>query len=1530
MKHLRRILYLAVYIWTMWSILPIPAISAEPENIKPDLNIPAETGWIIEQWTPPEGNPDKHLYLISDLHANSAAQKSHQRILDILTQNYEITSVLHEGASGRCLTERYRTFEASHREFLIQRFVQLGLLTGAEAWAIQSQHDADLLGIENPDTYLNHLDVSRRLAGIPQSVFETLDKWIASLKERRNHLYPEEALELSRLAETYSRQGDQNDLERLVRLLSLQLAKKAPNIPQYAVIQHAARAFELNASVDKELALAESRLVMRKLHPLLSADQKQILKRELATAKNSGMSIHRVLFETAQTAGLDLTNFPNWIEYLDAAHQAQRLDTKALTSALKSVDELIEKILLPPGEPKQLARTLRNTQTLRDMIGMAASRNATQRLRSDSLENWPHAIWDALERLSDIEPSATDKELIETAWQDAEIFYRLAYRRDVEMAHTAANLSDRHSALILGGFHIDGLLPILKEHRIAYTVIQPNVADFESSERRYRSLLLGGKPTAEQVLSTKPHSALMLPLATWFDPSGRNPAATDTLNLYLKAGAQLQGEPENQTREMLNHLAAAETTPGGLAAVQSAERPPVPEDLVRETLRQWRQMFPYEKPQRDRATLSNANMVQYYFHDFMELTELVGIDNAIEMIRQLGFDAIWFNPFFETPRRYDDGGYAISNYVNFHPDLLAKYGEDLLTSTLKRLQASGIQIMLDLVMNHTSAAHLWYQASANPLHPDYIQFKDHYVWESDPNRYQGRVAIEKLSRHISQATIDHLKKSGLLTPDLFNPAYLVWFQAPQDHPGFSEQLTASGFNNKEVAHLTRLYIMARMASPGNTVPMETASLADTPEDRERIIGQLRETGLLVEEAPVNNGTITLRVNNPEGFAEKLAILTNANIVNPQTMRQILEIWSLSRHHTKIIFSSLEPSNWSVHPLRSALRIIWLRYLHHLRNHTTERSEFLRRYGLEDTDEYIGTQIREVTALLRAELNQSHIWDQGRPMTDTEVSARIDSLLQIPWSQVEIADLIPEANAETVSLDRKWLNQNEADIIEPLRSKIIGLDYNPNQIYYWHRFFAYQPDLNFNHTQVLQSFVQIVRHWMDRGVYFYRLDAFPYLFEREGTLNEGLPETVAALRDFIERLHALPNGEFVETLLEANQRLRQLHAYMSANGKVYVYNFPAMSTLYMTAAGIHAPESAWEAQPQLKPLMQRAFYNQMAASIQQLQSNGHSGRSAMFLRLHDETTFELESVPIRQWMWHNVGRDIDVRVNGFDAQISTRSNSQGIADTLEGLATQIAGPEHAQAFMRVLIGVLGAHQGSSVTYYHMLTGNPPGIQRVVETLERWKSDRIEQLRQENRRLPSPRTDMELEQIAEKELQEKLAKQQLDKRLLNRGPILIHRLLAQALDADSILNWHLRLNRARQAFTGLTKGTDRLLPYAGPNVYGVVRTHQTPAGHEQFLLIHNLGPKNSRVSLSEEFLNQLPEDSPLRNRESGEVVLQPIVSSHETPLRFTGSGDIEIELPAYSVQWFSVAHLGAGIHAPPFSDQVRDETLIEASP
>jgi maltose alpha-D-glucosyltransferase/alpha-amylase len=119
-------------------------------------------------------------------------------------------------------------------------------------------------------------------------------------------------------------------------------------------------------------------------------------------------------------------------------------------------------------------------------------------------------------------------------------------------------------------------------------------------------------------------------------------------------------------------------------------------------------------------------------------------------------------------------------------------------------------------------------------------------------------------------------------------------------------------------------------------------------------------------------------------------------------------------------------------------------------------------------------------------------------------------------------------------------------------------------YFWHRFFSHQPDLNFDNAAVMDAVLQAMRFWLDKGVDGFRLDAIPYLVEREGTNNENLRETHAVIKRLRADIDASYQNRFL--LAEANQWPEDVREYFGDGDECHMaYHFPLMPRIYMAIA-----------------------------------------------------------------------------------------------------------------------------------------------------------------------------------------------------------------------------------------------------------------------------------------------------------------------------------------------------------------------------
>jgi maltose alpha-D-glucosyltransferase/alpha-amylase len=222
-------------------------------------------------------------------------------------------------------------------------------------------------------------------------------------------------------------------------------------------------------------------------------------------------------------------------------------------------------------------------------------------------------------------------------------------------------------------------------------------------------------------------------------------------------------------------------------------------------------------------------------------------------------------------------------------------------------------------------------------------------------------------------------------------------------------------------------------------------------------------------------------------------------------------------------------------------------------------------------------------------------------------------------------------------------------------------------YFWHRFYSYQPDLNYDNPAVRLEMLKVMKFWLDLGVDGFRVDAVPYLFEREGTSCENLPETHAYLKQMRRFVDENYPGRIL--LCEANQWPHDVRAYFGqmTEGEPSEFNlafhFPLMPRIFMALKKGDATPIRWvlENTPEIPP----------------------HARWCIFLRNHDELTLEMVTEEERQWMWQQYAPEPRMRLNlgirrrlasllGNDQQLIELANS--LLFTLPGVPILYYGDE----------------------------------------------------------------------------------------------------------------------------------------------------------------------------------------------------------------------------------------------------------------
>jgi maltose alpha-D-glucosyltransferase / alpha-amylase len=230
--------------------------------------------------------------------------------------------------------------------------------------------------------------------------------------------------------------------------------------------------------------------------------------------------------------------------------------------------------------------------------------------------------------------------------------------------------------------------------------------------------------------------------------------------------------------------------------------------------------------------------------------------------------------------------------------------------------------------------------------------------------------------------------------------------------------------------------------------------------------------------------------------------------------------------------------------------------------------------------------------------------------------------QHPWFQ--------EARVSKDSPKRDWYVWSDTEQ-KYTEARIIFLDTErsnwswdeQSKEFYWHRFFSNQPDLNYDNPELQQAIIDVVTFWLDLGIDGFRLDAVPYLFEREGTNCENLPET----HGFIKRLRAYIDSHYSDRVLlaEANQWPEDVVAYFGDGDECQMcYHFPIMPRLFIALRQ--------ENRLPIVEILERTPLTPITAQW------------GMFLRNHDELTLEMVTDEERDYLYQEYANDRRMRLN----------------------------------------------------------------------------------------------------------------------------------------------------------------------------------------------------------------------------------------------------------------------------------------------
>jgi maltose alpha-D-glucosyltransferase/alpha-amylase len=333
-----------------------------------------------------------------------------------------------------------------------------------------------------------------------------------------------------------------------------------------------------------------------------------------------------------------------------------------------------------------------------------------------------------------------------------------------------------------------------------------------------------------------------------------------------------------------------------------------------------------------------------------------------------------------------------------------------------------------------------------------------------------------------------------------------------------------------------------------------------------------------------------------------------------------------------------------------------------------------------------------------------------------------------------------------------------------------------QAYYWHRFFSHQPDLNFDNPEVMEEVLKVLRFWLDMGVDGLRLDAIPYLVERDGTNCENLPETHVAIKEIRRALDEGYEGRMI--LAEANQPPANVRAYFGDADECHMaFHFPLMPRIYM-ALSQEDRTPITDIMAQTPPIPESCQWG-------------------MFLRNHDELTLEMVTGDERDYMYLAYSTDPRMRIN------------VGIRRRLAPLL------DNNRRRVELLNSLLFSFPGTPILYYGDEIGMGDNIylgdRNGVRTPMQWSGDRNAGFSRANpARLYSP---------------------------VIMDPVWGYEAInveAQQSDPSSLLNWMRNMIALRKLFQVFGRGTQRFLEPENCRILAYIREYQG----EQVLCVANL--------------------------------------------------------------------------------------------
>ena len=509
---------------------PVDLATFDPTS----LTLPEDLGTVEEIWKPTDHIPTGLVIHIQDLHTQPEAQRHLSELIGYLHEQLGIQLVALEGAEGLCDTTPYSDFpDPTINERIARLFLQEGLFTGSEYYAITHPGQVTLWGAEDEPTYLQHLQTYQQGAQSSAQAKATLQQLQNVLKPLQTQLYPKTLHRLLNLREAYRSETQEGVfrpyLQELLRLAKEQKLNLSPHLQAYV------QAESLYPRLDMRLVEADRDRLLRELRFELSVEERRqvrSLNEQFAAKEITEDSYYEQLAGLAHTHHIPLppiepkTETASFMEivlalagappqrqeqyhalrqYLTYVQLTASVHSSGWRAELEALEDAIEDALLSTEQQRSLAKLIKQLSILDELLNVRMTPDHHHFYQEHRDAFAVETLWNTLDKATDGQipvSKAALEDMIHTL-PTQEHFYELALKRDEALVrNTMRQLETTRTPvviLIAGGFHTTGITQQLQQRNIAYIVIAPK-ATGTLDETAYHAQLQNELPPITELL----------------------------------------------------------------------------------------------------------------------------------------------------------------------------------------------------------------------------------------------------------------------------------------------------------------------------------------------------------------------------------------------------------------------------------------------------------------------------------------------------------------------------------------------------------------------------------------------------------------------------------------------------------------------------------------------------------------------------------------------------------------------------------------------------------------------------------------------------------------------------------------------------------------------------------------------------------------------------------------------------------------------------------------------------------------------